>query len=375
MQLYNLTLIPPTAITGSVVGSFSGGRQQDICVCRGGTRLELLRLDPQSGKLDSLLATDAYGTIRSLASFRLTGGTKDYLVLGSDSGRIVVLEYDAEGNAFVKVHQETYGKSGSRRIVPGQYMATDPKGRAVMVGAMEKSKLVYILNRGTSDTSTHGLACWTLIRTPHVDAAANLTISSPLEAHKANAIIHHMVGVDVGFENPLFAALEVDYGESDQDPSGQAFDSAEKMLTYYELDLGLNHVVRRWTEPVDPRANLLVQVPGGKNASNDKWDGPSGVLVCCEDYIVYRHQGAPEHRVPIPRRATPWTEPGKGTIIVAAVMHKMRVRHTFAYHGLPSLTASTGRILLPLAIRGRGSLQGHDRARRGRSPGSADQVL
>ena len=31
------------------------------------------------------------------------------------------------------------------------------------------------------------------------------------------------------------------------------------MLTFYELDLGLNHVVRKWSEPTDPRANLLVQ--------------------------------------------------------------------------------------------------------------------
>lgn len=38
-----------------------------------------------------------------------------------------------------------------------------------------------------------------------------------------------MVGVDVGFENPLFAALEVDYGESDQDSTGEAFNAAEKV--------------------------------------------------------------------------------------------------------------------------------------------------
>ena len=29
------------------------------------------------------------------------------------------------------------------------------------------------------------------------------------------------------------------------------------MLTYYELDLGLNHVVRKWSDPVDARANML----------------------------------------------------------------------------------------------------------------------
>ena len=79
----------------------------------------------------------------------------DYIIIGSDSGRIVVLEYDPDLNDFKKLHQETYGRSGSRRIVPGQYLAADPKGRAVMIGAMEKSKLVYILNRvGSRDAAS-----------------------------------------------------------------------------------------------------------------------------------------------------------------------------------------------------------------------------
>ncbi|OSD06959.1 hypothetical protein PYCCODRAFT_1474347 [Trametes coccinea BRFM310] len=302
MHLYNLTLQAPTAITHAVAGNFSGSRTQEIIVSRG-TRLELLRPDVQSGKVFTVIATDVFGSIRSLAAFRLTGGTKDYAIVGSDSGRIVILEYDPRTSTFVKVHQETYGKSGARRIVPGQYLATDPKGRSVMIAAMEKAKLVYILNR---------------------DAAANLTISSPLEAHKNNAIIHHIVGLDVGFENPTFAALEVDYSESDQDPTGEAFNNAEKMLTYYELDLGLNHVVRKWSEPTDPRANLLVQVPGGQLATSDRYDGPSGVLVCCEDHIIYRHMDAPQHRIPIPRRKHPLEDPDRGLLITAAVMHKMK---------------------------------------------------
>jgi splicing factor 3B subunit 3 len=227
MHLYNLTLQQPTAITQAIVGNFSGTRQQEIIVSHG-TRLELLRPDPQTGKVATIIATDVFGSIRSLAAFRLTGGTKgepcvriaplvyshsfgrnsDYAIVGSDSGRIVILDYDPKTSSFVKLHQETYGKSGARRIVPGQYLATDPKGRAVMIAATEKAKLVYILNR---------------------DAAANLTISSPLEAHKNSAIIHHIVGLDVGYENPMFAALEVDYTESDQDPTREAFNSAEKV--------------------------------------------------------------------------------------------------------------------------------------------------
>jgi hypothetical protein len=49
-----------------------------------------------------------------------TGSQKDYVIVGSDSGRIVILEYNKEKNAFDKIHQETFGKSGCRRIVPGQ---------------------------------------------------------------------------------------------------------------------------------------------------------------------------------------------------------------------------------------------------------------
>ena len=106
--------------------------------------------------------------------------------------------------------------------------------------------------------------------------------------------------MDVGFENPIFACLEVDYTEIDRDPTGEALETSEKvrsntthpsvarsrawllltpsrplptspdpplqLLTYYELDLGLNHVVRKWSEPVDTRANLLI---------------PGSVLVAC----------------------------------------------------------------------------------------------
>jgi splicing factor 3B subunit 3 len=75
MHLYNLTLQPPTAASQAIVGNFSGARQQEIIVSHG-TRLELLRPDVQTGKVASVVATDVYGEIRSLATFRLTGGTK-----------------------------------------------------------------------------------------------------------------------------------------------------------------------------------------------------------------------------------------------------------------------------------------------------------
>ena len=48
----------------------------------------------------------------------------------------MILEYSPQKRAFERIHQETYGKTGCRRVVPGQYLAVDPKGRAVLIGAV-----------------------------------------------------------------------------------------------------------------------------------------------------------------------------------------------------------------------------------------------
>ncbi|XP_062991178.1 splicing factor 3B subunit 3-like [Elgaria multicarinata webbii] len=296
MFLYNLTLQRATGISYAIHGNFSGTKQQEIVVSRGKI-LELLRPDPNTGKVHTLLTVEIFGIIRSLMAFRLTGGTKDYIVVGSDSGRIVILEYQPSKNVFEKIHQETFGKSGCRRIVPGQYLAVDPKGRAVMISAIEKQKLVYFLNRA---------------------AAARLTISSPLEAHKTNTLVYHVVGVDVGFENPMFACLEMDYEEADNDPTGEAAANTQQTLTFYELDLGLNHVVRKYSEPLEEHGNFLITVPGGS-------DGPSGVLICSENYITYKNFGdQPDIRCPIPRRRNDLDDPERGMIFVCSATHKTK---------------------------------------------------
>ena len=94
----------------------------------------------------------------------------------------------------------------------------------------------------------------------------------------------------------MFACLEVDYEEADQDNTGQAASQTKQSLTFYELDLGLNHVVRKYSEPLDYFANMLIAVPGGN-------EGPSGVLICCENYIIYKNFGDQmDIKCPIPRR-------------------------------------------------------------------------
>lgn len=147
------------------------------------------------------------------------------------------------------------------------------------------------------------------------DSANRLTISSPLEAHKSETITFHVCGVDVGFDNPVFAMIELDYSEADQDSSGVAAVEVEKKLTYYELDLGLNHVVRKWSEPISRTANFLLSVPGGD-------DGPSGVLICGENWVSYKHQGHVEIRTALPRRYDFPNE--KGLLITTGTIHKQK---------------------------------------------------
>jgi splicing factor 3B subunit 3 len=162
------------------------------------------------------------------------------------------------------------------------------------LGAIEKQRFVYIMNR---------------------DSANRLTISSPLEAHKTETILFSMCGVDVGFDNPIFAMIELEYKECDEDPTGEAVHETEKKLTFYELDLGLNHVVRKWSEPISRTANLLLAVPGGD-------DGPSGVLICGENWVSYKNQGHPEVRTALPRRVDMPMQ--RGLLITSATVHKQK---------------------------------------------------
>ncbi|KAJ2999724.1 Splicing factor 3B subunit 3 [Globomyces sp. JEL0801] len=304
MHLYNVTLQSTSAITHAIVGNFAGTKQQEICVGRN-TTLELLTVDPSTGQIHSLISSQVFGIIRSLCPFRLAGSLKDYIVIGSDSGRIVILEFNAEKKVFVKLHQETFGKSGCRRAVPGQLLSADPKGRAVMIGALEKQKFVYVLNR---------------------DSNSKLTISSPLESSKSNTVCAHLVGLDVGFENPIFACIEVDFQESDQDFTGKAYKEIQKKLVYLELDLGLNHVVRKWSCPIERTASYLIAVPGGA-------DGPSGVLVCSDGRITWYHPEFNTVSIPIPIRKDPLdplpdangnSTVQKDVMIISSVVHKLK---------------------------------------------------
>ncbi|XP_039301281.1 splicing factor 3B subunit 3-like [Nilaparvata lugens] len=126
MYLYNLTLQRATGITHAIHGNFSGDKTQEILVSRGKC-LEMLRPDPTTGKVHTLLTVEIFGIVRSLMAFRLTGGTQDYIIVGSDSGRIVILKYDGAKNVLEKVHQRLSARAVAVALCPASTWPSTPR--------------------------------------------------------------------------------------------------------------------------------------------------------------------------------------------------------------------------------------------------------
>lgn len=76
-----------------------------------------------------------------------------------------------------------------------------------------------------------------------------IIFSSPLEAHKSHQICFGMTGIDVGFENPVFASIEQSYEAADKskpkEDEPQPFIRPPKGISFWEMDLGLNHVIKK----------------------------------------------------------------------------------------------------------------------------------
>jgi splicing factor 3B subunit 3 len=324
----------------SVMGEFTAPGNQELVLLRSGGTLELHRIiqetietstEKAEGENDDepVLETRTYiqllsrietrSILRACAVLRLTGAKRDVLTLSSDSGAVSILDFDpaaVPGAGYKILHCVVYGKVGCRRETPGQYLAVDPKGRAVMVAAIEKRKLVYVLNR---------------------DAAGQLVMASPLEAHRTRTITYAVCALDNGYDNPIFATLELQYPDS-LDRDHEWADSyttnvntmgdvsnIPKEVAYYELDLGLNHVSRRWATSVHRTACCVAALPGGEN-------GPGGLLIGSEDYIEYVHENLATKLssrtsfsrivAAIPRRKL--HPSGKGILVTQLVVHRQK---------------------------------------------------
>jgi splicing factor 3B subunit 3 len=287
-SLYHLTLKQPSGSICSIVGNFSGSRKSQEIVRATQTTLELWQLNKSTKELTKTVSENSYCNISKISSYKYNESSKDLIILTSDSGMLTIIEFDPINNKFISIANESFYKTGIRRLSPNAYISADSKGRAVMISAIEKNKLVYTF-------------------TKDYDYSSKINIMSPIEANRNNLLTYGVVAMDVGFNaNPIFAAIETDYKSTIQNDL--------KLLNYYEFDLGLNHVILTETETINYSSNHVVAVPGGL-------DGPSGILLCSEGMIQYKCPFKPSHYIPIPIRSN---NSNIKSIIVSSVVHKMK---------------------------------------------------
>lgn len=298
LNLYHLTLRGPSVTIRSKIGQFLGSKKSQELVLATSTTIEVWKPNSNSGKLEKLSQQQSLGIIQCIDTLRLPGTQQDYLVITSDSGKIVIAEYQQERLQFIPIIQEPHSKNGLRRLNPGEYLDVDPNSQAIMISAVERNKLVY------------------KVRT---NGEGSLELSSPLEAASKLVLTLQTCSLDTEFDNPMFAALEIDYSKYEAD--GSAYDPATSpvLLTFYELDQGLNHIIRRKAS-LPPGVSLssatcLIPLPGFIG----------GIFVCCQSYIIYCHPDAGREMVlPLPVR-----QDTSGTTLTTSVYHKLKKNNFF----------------------------------------------
>ncbi|CAG84677.2 DEHA2A08932p [Debaryomyces hansenii CBS767] len=295
LYLYNLTIKHPSSCIASIVGQFLGNKKSQEIILANSTSIELWKADSNTGKLEKIYQQASFGIIQGIDKIRLVGTQKDYVVITSDSGKLVVLEFDIEKLQFVPLFQEPHSKNGLRRTSPGEYLCVDPHNRAILIGAIEKNKLVYKVQSNDE---------------------GKLELSSPLETFSKHTLTLQICAMDTGFENPMFAAIECDYNARQQD-NGEEEDAGEAslLLNYYELDQGLNHVVKhKSNEKIPGSSSHLIPLP----------DFIGGLLVCSKSTIIYAHPSKDKLYLPIPIRSNT-----NETLIVNHVIHRLKKNNFF----------------------------------------------
>lgn len=121
MKLLDLRLKHSSSIITSSIGEFSRPDTQEIITLRSGGTIDLYEISVTEGgdddeeeeekttlKLVSRLETRS--VLRSLGVVRVSGGKRDVIVVGSDSGCLSVVDF--EGGVGKVLHCPVFGKVG-----------------------------------------------------------------------------------------------------------------------------------------------------------------------------------------------------------------------------------------------------------------------
>ncbi|CAI5964736.1 unnamed protein product, partial [Closterium sp. NIES-64] len=125
---YVVTAHKPTAVTHSLVGSFTGTHDMNLIVGKS-TRMEIYLLTPQG--LQPLVDVPLYGRIATMELFRPPGELKDLLFICTERYKFCVLEYDALSRELITRANGDVSDRIGRPTDNGQIGIVDPDYRII----------------------------------------------------------------------------------------------------------------------------------------------------------------------------------------------------------------------------------------------------
>ena len=296
MYLGNVTIKQSTTVSQSIVGNFISPNKTDLIIVKGISKLELIRIELSVSpsfstsaplvQYETLISLETFSHIRKIAPMKDTFTKKDNFVVLSDSGKIVIFEVDINKKKFIRINQEIYGKTGCRRVTPGEYLAIDNKSRAIMIGGIEKEKFVYIFKEIDANLVPNANFEENRNLTKNSDNLNKKIISSPLEVFTPQNICYDIIAIDVGYTNPIFASIEVKYN-STQDWISNNYEmndetKYQKKLSLYQVEIKNNYVIKLFQHPIDNSAYSLFPIDYEKkgNLSQSKFLQGNFIIFC-----------------------------------------------------------------------------------------------
>lgn len=287
LYLYHLTLKRQSNYVHSCIGNFvedkildKSRRPKDLQLCVA-TETHLELYDVANGSLKKMAELPIFATITGMESFHVENCSESFLAIVSDSGNLTIAKFTKNSSnriSLMTLINHPMTRSQIRRTSPISYIKVDTFGRCIMVSAIEKSKLCFVLNE-TNDGS--------------------LTLQSPLEVIRPDTLTLDITSCDVQYDNPCFASIEIDTSQKN-----------DHHLVFYVLDLGLNHVVKRADYVINGGANYLMGLPClakyNINYATDQDDNEEinpFVLIGFQNYILVKDmKGYFSLKVQIPKR-------------------------------------------------------------------------
>ncbi|QLL34579.1 hypothetical protein HG536_0G04410 [Torulaspora globosa] len=303
LYLYHLTLKRQSNYVHSCIGHFVEEKSSDktkrpkdlqLCIATE-THIELY--DVADGALLKLAEVPIFATITAMESFRVENVRESFLAMVSDSGNLTIAKFNRRSNVDISLEtliNHPMTRSQIRRTSPASFLKVDTFGRCILVSAVEKNKLCFVVNEGGD---------------------GSVMIQSPLEVIRPEVLTLDLVSCDVQYDNPCFASIEIDTLQNKNDHH----------LVFYVLDLGLNFVVKKADYTINGEANFLMGLPVlskyNINCANEK-DAHDEinpfVLIGFQDYLLVKDMsGLFSLKVQIPKRAEESSQ--KVSIISSAI--------------------------------------------------------